>query len=1299
MASRRRLRSHPSGEVSGFVSSTIGVGPPETGAEDAPQPGDTIGAYRLLEPLGKGGVALVFRAEHEVTGQQVALKTVRAPREGLLHSVRREIQALGHVLHPGIVRIFEDGVAEGRPFYTMEMLEGQTLREALRGDSVSHLSHAPSATADAALATSSEFDVGVAGPRSGEFQTHTRGSHAARPRSFEELGWLLTLVRRLCEPLAYIHGEGIIHRDLTPSNVFVRADGTPVLMDFGLVWRLQDAAESREVLSGEMTQAGTLAYMSPEQARGDRMDARTDLFSLGCILYEAITGQLPHVADSWSELLAAHGQPAPSLLLARPDLPSALSEVVMGLLQLQPRDRIGHARDVAAVLADLGAEGWPEPDRPRPKAYLYRPQLVGRAALLEQALGHVAALRRGNGGCVFVGGESGIGKTSFASELARLADLKGVRLITGECAAVGMTEGRSVRQGGPLYPLVRLLQAVADRGVAGGAEVTRRLLGENAKILAAAEPSLRFLPGVETFPEPAEMPGEAARRRLLEALVQTISAFVAEEPTLLVLEDLQWADDLTLAFLSSLSERYYAQNQLLILGTYRSEELARELEQLVTLPYVTNLRLERLDTEAIGAMAAEMLGQREVSQQLAGFLASESSGNPFFAAEYLRATVDAGLLFRDERGRWQQADGAIAFERLGLPRTLKSLVTRRLASLDGPTRELLELASVLGRDVDVDVLSALARETGSVADERSFNESLQRLLAREVIEPTSAGSVRFVHDKLREIAYEDLPLERQKQLHRASALLLEHLHSSDADRERSSATLAHHFEKAGELERALAYFDRAGVAAHAVHANREAFRLLGKANSVEQRLGHRTSPVERARRERLLGLNALALGEVNAALDSLTHAAKLAGRPWPSSRFGLVLRCLNGLGGEVARRWLPALTQAPLDGVEREMALEAARAYERLLVVHYFVTGDSLAVLLSALTNLSLAERAGGVSAERALGNATFAAMCSLLRFDAIARIYCRRAVEMARGSGDEAAETWVLMNVAVAHLQAGRWREMRECLETARGMARKMGFNRRWEESTSQFSTACLLSSNIDEASALNNELLGASERADPQSRCWAVVRQAELSLLKNDVAGAVQAAEQGVRFCEQGLGRAEWIYALGPLALARLRNGDSAGAREAADACSGWMRKGTIPIFYNIVSHACLAEVYFELWRRSTEPGERAALARSARFAVGQLSTIARAMAIARPRARLMQGFEALLLDRKPERARQRFRESLRQAKSLEMPFDQALALSALGKSSPAGGAEAPESREARRIFEELGVTAEPLRLDEPN
>jgi serine/threonine protein kinase len=1253
-----------------------------------------LGPYRLLEPLGQGGVALVFRAEHEHTGALVAVKSVRAPREGLLASVRREMSILERLQHPGVIRIIEGGVTEGVPWYAMDLLEGDTLRVLLHGR------HASEVRATSLRASSSLRGTAETVLNTGNVQPSTDPPPSSGPPRVDALplaslapegglAWFLTVIRRLCEPLAYVHGEGVVHRDLTPGNVFVLPGAMPILMDFGLVWRVAGEG-GRGVISVDAARAGTIAYMSPEQARGDPVDARSDLFSLGCMMYEALTGRVPFPARSLAELIARHASGPPP----KPEqhgvdaAPPLLTELVFGLLELDPRDRIGHASNVAAVLADMGAQGWPREVDVHPKAYLYRPRLVGRHSALKSVLVNVERLKERHGSSLFVSGESGIGKTSLAFEAARRASLEGIRVITGECAAVGLGGGKFVRKTGPLYPFSPLLQAVADRCVAGGPSVTEKLLGARAKVLAVTEPSLKNLPGVAEYPDPAEVPGDAARRRLIDALADTLSAFAAEQATLLVLEDLQWADDATLAFLASLSEYYYSTNDLLVIGTYRSEEPRSDLERLVGVAHSKHLRLERLDADAISAMASEMLAQNAVPARLARFLATGSSGNPFFVSEYLRAAVDAGLLYRDARGRWLEKEGEAAIEGLGLPKTLREIVMRRLESLPSAARSLAEAAATLGRDIEIDLLSALSLETNAVPDESAFDEGLRNLVTRHVLEPSALGSVRFSHDALREAAYERADAQRLRLLHAASAALLERRHREAGTLERAYAVLAHHFERAGADARALYYLDRAGEAAHAVHANHEALQLLTKADTLDAHLGRPTGAVDRARRLRLCGLNSLASGDLNGAFASLTEATRVAGRPWPATRSELALRCTLAMGRELGRRWIPTLRSAPPpSGTERELLLEAARAYERLFAVNYF-NADMGGVAMSGLTNMALAERAGGATGELALGYATFGAMCSLSLMDGVAQSYCARAMTVARESHDEIAETWVLMNVAVVHLQAARWPETEECLERVRAMSHRLGFNRRWEEATTQFSTARLLAGRFDDASRLNDELLGAVERADPQSRCWAVVRRAELWLLRGDVPAAVRAAEDGERLCHDGLQRDEWVYALGPLALSLLRSGDLTRARAIADRCAEWIEKGNAPIFYNVFAYAAVAEVYFELWKRAPDQ-ERAALLSAGRTAVRRLGSIARAMPIAAPRAELWRGMERLYNGAKTHRAARCFLKSAERADRLGMPYDRALALAALGEHASATAADARERlAEAASLFRSAGA-----------
>ena len=1254
-----------------------------------------IGPYRLMNLLGEGGVGFVHRAVHEQTGQVAAVKYAKLRRERHLASLRRELESLRRLDHRGIVRILDGGVFEGMPWYAMELLEGQTLANFVQwgvGPLVSAttttLQGEPTPTS---LPTDGTGPAAFAWPAAGDLRPPACGGRLLE---------FLTIVRRLCDPLAHIHGDGLVHRDLKPSNIFIRTDGTPVLMDFGLVWLLTEEGGRERLIDAAAARAGTIAYMAPEQALGRRLDARADMFSLGCVMFEAITGRLPF-PDRFPRDLGnphAHQPPPPPSELAD-GVPPELDEVVLKLLAPRPRDRIGHATDLAAALARLGAADWPAARPGAPRPYLFRPDLAGRTAMFDTAASHVDRLESGKGGLLMLSGESGIGKTSFAGELALRARARGraTTVVTGECAAVGMTQGRGLRRGEALYPFDRLLQFVADRCVEEGTRATERLLGDGLGALASCFPALRDLPGARQQPDAPELPSDASKRRLIQALKTTVLALTTERPLLLILEDLQWADDLTFDFISTLEASVFESHRLLLVTTYRSEEMGAELRQLAALPHAVNLRLDWLDDQAIATMAAEMLGQTEVPPALSTFLAAESSGNPFFAGEYLRAALDGGLLQRDEAGRWRLEEIAGSIATLGLPSSLRALVERRLDSLERTPRRLAELAAVLGREFETDVLQAFALTLGDVGDEAGLANGLRELTIRQVLERVGPAGFRFAHDKLRETAYEAIEGDRRRELHRRAGLLLEQHHRDRASLERHYAQLAHHFEQAGDTRRAIEYLDLAGAEAHRTHSNQEALRTLSRAQSLETSSGLARAAIDRARRARLLGLNALAVGDVQGALKSLLDATEISGHPWPGSRPKIVARTLTSLVRETGRRLLPkAANRRAGKSEEREILLEAARAYERLTVVFYFATGDFASVALAALANVDLAERAGGPSAERALGYAALSAMCGLIPLDRPARAYGDLAIQTARGVGDPAVESWVLVNLTQNHIMACRWREAEECAQQVRSIASGIAFMRRWEEATTQLSSAFLLAGRFSEAESLNQDLGHSVQRGDPQARAWHVVRSAELALVAGDTATALACAREGERLCNQGLLRAEWIYALGPLALAALRSGDRKEAEEVADRCAEWIAKGSPIAFYNIFSYSAVAEVYFELLAAEDRAEQRSTLLRKAQAAVKQMRAIGRVMRAAAPRALLWRGREAQF-QQQPAKAASFFGKALTEARSLKLPFEEALALTSLGELAPGDDSQRRASLEqASLIFERLGALREAGRLE---
>jgi serine/threonine-protein kinase len=278
-------------------------------SDQDPLVGAMLGEYRVLAPLGSGGMGVVYRGEHPVIGRPVAIKILRREYASDPAHVRRfldEARLVNAARHPGIVDVFSIGdTPSGEPYLVMELLEGEPL--------------------DALISR--------------------RG--ALPPKE------VVPLLVQILGALGAAHAAGVIHRDLKPANIFIvqLADGTtyPKLLDFGLAKRGEVGARLRQTSVG-----GTPLYIAPEQARGEDIGPQTDLYSLGCIAYELLTGAPPFTAGHLHELLDAHATLAPRPL--RPQvraLPPEFERLVMRLLAKDPRQRPSSAREVREALEGL----------------------------------------------------------------------------------------------------------------------------------------------------------------------------------------------------------------------------------------------------------------------------------------------------------------------------------------------------------------------------------------------------------------------------------------------------------------------------------------------------------------------------------------------------------------------------------------------------------------------------------------------------------------------------------------------------------------------------------------------------------------------------------------------------------------------------------------------------------------------------------------------------------------------------------------------------------------------------------
>ncbi|MGH9223455.1 MAG: EAL domain-containing protein [Acidimicrobiales bacterium] len=779
--------------------------------------------------------------------------------------------------------------------------------------------------------------------------------------------------------LQHAHDGEVLHRDVKPANVIVDESepvGQAVLIDFGFArsaW-LDPAIRDEPV--------GTVRYLAPEAAGalgGTTVDERADLYAVGVLLFECLAGRPPFDGRDVGEVIRQHlSVPPATLRSVRKEVPRALDAIVQRLLRKDPDERYQSA---GAVLADLEAlesgmrRGITDPpvviglhDR---RQALTEPSFVGRSAELLLLTGLVEQASQGRSRLVLLEAESGGGKTRLLDELAQRV---------GHDAWIVRGQGVDQAAKRPF----QVLEGVAADVVAAAAdnpekaETLRQRLGDRAAAAAGVLPALAPV----LTPEGAEDLGPEAygEVRSVAALAALLDALGDPgRPAVIILDDCQWADRLSLRLLAAWAERVQPTasgaingGNTVIIAAFRTEEVGPD-NLLRAIPTAAKFELAPFAAADVRSLAESMAGP--LPPAAVDVVAQLSEGSPFMASAVLRGLVESGALVEASDG-WQVNQGQLASAQTS--RRAALFLVRRLELLSAEALGLLSVGAVLGKQFDLALAVELAgQEAEPVA--AALKEAAQR---RILWVDELSNHCSFRHDKLREALLGRLSDAERRALHLRAALRLE------VKNENRPYELAYHFDAGGRSDRALPYalgaaedararHDLETAAAHYRIAERatasdaatraqvaegmaDVLTLQGEYDQATAYLQEAAANVKgKARRAAIeckLGDVAFKRGDQREARRHLEGALRqLAGRV-PTTTLGFLPLLLKEVVVQIFHTVLPRLFcgRRSTEGADEEFL--AIRIYSRLAYVYWFHAGK-VPCGWAHLREMNLAER------------------------------------------------------------------------------------------------------------------------------------------------------------------------------------------------------------------------------------------------------------------------------------------------------------------------------------------------------
>ncbi|MFC1854062.1 serine/threonine-protein kinase PknK, partial [candidate division CSSED10-310 bacterium] len=688
------------------------------------------GQYVIEKQISKGGMGIIIKGFDQSRKKPVAIKLLlgEVTHGENIHRFRREYQTLKMFNHPNIVTVYDFIEMSNYCLYVMEFVDGKNLQEFCA-------------------------DFPLDGLSKGAFDDRAKK--------------IMSCLCQVCDGLTYIHNQGVIHRDVKPSNIMITTEGQSKLMDFGLV-------KSRE-FSISLTKtgiiSGTVAYMSPEQAMGKNLDIRTDIYSLGVVLYEIFTNTLPFYDENPINLLKKHVNiPPKAPCKLNPLISSELNRIILKCLNKDPQLRFQVANTLKECLIGVYDQkhlAQQETDKLKTKAVpltprsgnLLQPQFVGRAYELEMLTKQLKKVEQGGGHVVIIRGAPGIGKTRLVEEMKNHVLTKNLRYFHGIAYS---------RDDMPYKAFTEIVEQFAFYASLYDPETVSEVITKN--ILPVNEILNKFSEEVEkrkTDNIAIKKYFIENRNRILELFLRFFRTLATKNPLILFIDNLHLGDENSL-FLFHYLAKHLSRFKIMLIGAYRTggfgedAERARttDIHDLLVDSHIahTCLDLGGLSIQQTSSLIRSMLGLDSLSPEISALIFHHAHGNPAFAQETLNNLLEEQIFTLSDSG-WVEK----SLVTLSIPEDLKQLINLRLNRLSDDEWRLLSLASVLGNTFDAAILLDL-QEDSSEKGARLIFDLCQGGFIAEI--PSSSGDFyAFRHEETRHHLYTLLSDEEKKGIH------------------------------------------------------------------------------------------------------------------------------------------------------------------------------------------------------------------------------------------------------------------------------------------------------------------------------------------------------------------------------------------------------------------------------------------------------------------------------------------------------------------------------------------------------